>query len=66
MVLVVKNSPADAGDVRNIGSLLLVQGILVFLSGESHGQRSLVGHRVIESDTKQLNTHTHKQSWFNT
>ena len=51
MVLVVKNSPADAGDVRNIGSLLLVQGILVFLSGESHGQRSLVGHRVIESDT---------------
>ena len=51
VVLVVKNSPADAGDVRNIGSLLLVQGILVFLSGESHGQRSLVGHRVIESDT---------------
>ena len=75
VVLVVKNSPANAGDIRNIGSLLgsgrsLVQGILilVFLLGKSHGQRSLVGHRVIKSQTqlKQLNTHTHKQSWFNT
>ena len=48
----------------------LVQGTPVFLAGEAHGQRSLVGHRVIKSQTqlKELNTHTHthKQSWFNT
>ena len=45
----VKNLPANAGDIRDVGS---VPGLerspggpsLVFLTGESHGQRSLVGY----------------------
>ena len=53
MALVVKNPPANAGDVRDAGSLLGVRKIPrrrrwqptpVFLLGESHGQRSLVGY----------------------
>ena len=66
MVLVVKNLPANAGDVRETGSIpAWVEKILwrkvwqptpVFLPGESHGHRSLAnyspqGHRVT---TKQL------------
>ena len=51
--LVVKNSPANAGDVRDTG---LIPGserapgvgngnpLPVFLPGESHGQRNLVGY----------------------
>ena len=49
---VVKNLPANAGDIRDLG---LISGSgrsheegngnpLQFLPGESHGQRSLVGH----------------------
>ena len=51
MVLVVNNSPANAGDVRDASSIpelemrrrkwQLTPG---FLPGESHGQRSLVGY----------------------
>ena len=52
MALVVKNSPANAGDVRDMGS---IPGSgrspgeghgnpLVFLPGESYGQRSLAGY----------------------
>ena len=45
----VKNSPANAGDIRDVG---LIPGsgrfpegpTPVFLHGESHGQRSLVGY----------------------
>ena len=60
VVLVVKNPPADAGDIR-YGFDPCVRRILwrrawqptpVFLAGESHGQRSLVGytvHRVAKS-----------------
>ena len=53
MALVVKNPPANAGDVRDAGLLLGVgkiprrrrwQPTPVFLLGESHGQRSLVGY----------------------
>ena len=51
MVLVVKNLPANAGDIRDTGS---IPGLgrcpggghgnpLVFLPGKSHGQRSLAG-----------------------
>ena len=48
----VKNLPANAGDVRDSGSIPgredpLEEGMsttLVFLSGESHGQGSLVGY----------------------
>ena len=35
----VKNLPANAGDIRDVG----VQPTPVFLPGESHGQRSLEG-----------------------
>ena len=51
MVLVVKNPPADAGDVRDVGSIPGLgrspggrHGNPVFLPGESHGQRSLIGY----------------------
>ena len=50
-MLVVKNPPVNAGDVRHMG---LIPGserrrrewqtTLVFLSRESHGQNSLVGY----------------------
>ena len=46
---VVKNPPANAGDIRNM-DLIPGSGISpgqptpVFLPGESHGQRSLVGY----------------------
>ena len=53
MVLVVKNPPTNAGDIRDVG---LIPGwgrspggghgnpTPVFLPGESHGQRNLVGY----------------------
>ena len=53
VVLVVKNPPANAKDVRNVISTpgsgrhpwrRAWQPTLVLLSGESHGQRSLVGY----------------------
>ena len=51
VALVVKNPPANSGDIRDMGSLSgsrrssrrAWQPILVFLPGESHGQWSLVG-----------------------
>jgi len=49
-VLVVKNPPANAGDsgldpwVSKIPWRRVRQPTLVFLPGESHGQRSLVGY----------------------
>ena len=62
VVLVVKNQPANAGDVRNVGLIPGLETIPwrrawqptpVFLPGESHGQRNLVGsvHRVTQSRT---------------
>ena len=59
----VKNSPANAGDVRDMGLIpgwgrfpwrRKWQPTPVFLPGESHGQKSLVGYtvqKVAESDT---------------
>ena len=53
MVLVIKNQPANAGDVRDSGLIPEVgrspggghgKPIPVFLPGESHGQRSLEGY----------------------
>ena len=66
----VKNPPANAGDIRDQDSIPgsgrspgggAWQPTPVFLPGESHGQRSLTGyspwgHKA--SDTKRL-THTH-------
>ena len=70
VVLIVKNLPASAGDIRDAGWSLgredpwrrAWQPTPVFLSGESHGQRSLVGytvHRAAYSQTqlKQHSTH---------
>ena len=50
--MVVKNTSASTGDVIDTGSILgqedALEGdmrtTLVFLPGESHGQRSLVGY----------------------
>ena len=39
----VKNPPANKGDIRDMGSMEW-QPIPVFLSGEFHGQRNLVGY----------------------
>ena len=56
----VKNLPANAGDIREAGLIprsgrrRAWQPIPVFLSGESHRQRSLVGYSIwghTESDT---------------
>ena len=53
LVLVVKNPPANAGDVRDVGYDICVgkipwrrawQPTPVFLPGESHGQTSLAGY----------------------
>ena len=45
---VVKNLPANAGDIRDMGSKILWkrpwQPTPVFLPGESYGQRSLAGY----------------------
>ena len=69
MVLVVKNQPANAGDIKRCGFNPWAKKIswrrackptLVFLPGDSHGQRSLVGyvHRVTKNWTqlKQLSS----------
>ena len=52
VALVVKNLPASAGDIRDTGSIpgsgrsgrKAWKPIPVFLLGEYHGQRSLVGY----------------------
>ena len=49
MVLVVKNLPVSSGDVRDKGSILGLEdpqekSVATCSSGESHGQRSLVGY----------------------
>ena len=61
---VVKNSPANAGDIRDVGSIpgnipwsRKWQLAPVFLPGESHGQRSLAGYSLRghqESDMTEL------------
>ena len=72
VVLVVKNRPANAGDIRDKGWIAGLgrfpwrwewQPTLLFLPGESHGRgawRATV-HRVSQSQTrlKCLSTHTH-------
>ena len=53
VAVMVKDPPANAGDIRDMGSIPEVgrfpwrrkwQPAQVFLPGESHGQRSLVGY----------------------
>jgi len=50
-VLVVRNLPSNAGDIRDMGSITGSgtspgggHGNPLFLPGESHGQRSLESH----------------------
>ena len=44
----IKNLPANAGDIRDVGLISELGrspgSTLVFLPGESHGQRSLAGY----------------------
>ena len=53
VMLVVKNQPANTGDIRDVGSIpgsgrsrwrRARQPTTVFLLGESHGERSLAGY----------------------
>ena len=52
MALVIKNPPANAGDIRDVGWIPglehpleeYMQPTPVFLPGESHGQKSLKGY----------------------
>ena len=47
MVLVVKNLPANAGDIRDVSLIpwrRAWQPTTVFMPGEPHGQRSLAGY----------------------
>ena len=52
VVLVVKNAPASAGDIKDVGLISVRKipwrrawhPIAVFLPGEPHGQKSLVGY----------------------
>ena len=44
VVPVVKNLPANAGDVRDVGSNPELGRSPVFLPGESYGQRNLAGY----------------------
>ena len=67
---VVKNQPANAGDLRDAGSICgsrrfpwrrKWQPTPAFLPGESHGQSNLMGYNpqgCKESDTTEF-THTH-------
>ena len=70
MALVVKNSPANAEDIRDAGwipgsgrSPGRGHGTPVLLPGESHGQRSLAGHSpwgpTGRDMPEQLSTHVH-------
>ena len=72
VALAVKNLPASAGNIRGVG---LTPGsrrspgrghgnTLQYscLEKESHGQRSLAGYRVAESNTTEATWHTHTHS----
>ena len=71
VALVVKNLPANAGDIRDAGLIPELKGLMpwrrawqptpVFLPGESTGQRSLVGYSpggcIVLDTTERLCTH---------
>ena len=73
MALVVKNLTANAGDIREVD---LIPGLgrstggghwqptPVFLPGESHGQRSLVGSILYTMAIKQTYTHLNSNVSF--
>ena len=66
----VKNLPANAGDVRNVGSIPGLgrfscsrkwQPFPVFLPGKSHGQRSLEGYSPWGHKQLDMTEQTHRQ-----
>ena len=68
VALVIKNPPANSGDLSDAGSILVGkspcrrawQPTPAFLPGESHGQRSLAGYSPwghTESDTTEATQH---------
>ena len=74
VVLVVKNPPANAGDIRNVSSIpgsgrspggRAWQLTPVLLPGESHGQRSLMGyspwgHKELNTAKATEQAHSHR------
>ena len=72
VALVIKNPPANAGDIRDMGSIPGMgrslgggHGSPVHLPGEWHGQRSLVGYSPQghkEVDMIEATLHTHKST----
>ena len=74
---VVKNPPANAGDVRDVGSIpesgrcpwrRAWQPTPVFLLGESHGERNLAGHSPQgrkESDTTEATEYACTMCYIN-
>ena len=67
VTIVVKNPPANSGEIRDVGSILGLgrspwrrkcQPTTVFLSGESHGQRSLAG-----SSEKSMGSQRVRHDW---
>ena len=66
LVLVVKNLSADAGDIKEVGSIpwrRKWQPIPVFLPGQSHGQRSLASYSpqgYKESDMTEVTWHVNR------
>ena len=73
VALVVKNPPANAGDVRDLGSIPGLgrfhcrgkwQLTLVFLPGKSHEQRSLTGYSSTQSQRSEHDGVTNTFSLF--
>ena len=71
---VVKNLPADAGDVKGVGSIPRLgrfpwrrkwQPTPVFLLGKSHEHRSLVGYSPWDHKDWATNTTTNAPQYFN-
>ena len=70
VVLVIKNLPANAGDIRDVGLISELGrspgSTLVFLPGESHGQRSLAGYSAWghkELDMTEATQHPCTHAW---
>ena len=67
----VKNSPANAGDTKEMGSTPGLgrfpwrrQPTPVFLLGKSHGQRNLVGYSPWGCKESDMTTHAHTHSYY--
>ena len=54
VALVVKNSPANAGDVGDMASISRSKRSPVFLPRESHGPRSLAGYSPVSQSVQSL------------